>query len=188
MGQLASTVRRWVRSFSRDERGSSTIPFILMFPMFVVIMMSSIEMGVLMLRQVMLERGLDMTVRDLRLATWTPTNSNDPAPELKARICNYAGIIPKCTSTLMVQLQPISKTTWQPLASAAMCVDRSKPVNVNPTPDFGSSNQMMMVRACVKFDPIFPTTGAGFHLPKDNTGAYTIVSSSAFVNEPRPGS
>ncbi len=46
----------------------------------------------------------------------------------------------------------------------------------------------MLIRACAKFDPIVPTTGLGFRLPKDNTGAYALISSTAFVNEPEPGS
>ncbi len=53
--------------------------------------------------------------------------------------------------------------------------------------EFGTSNEMMLIRACVMLDPIFPTTGMGFHLPMDGTGAYALVSSTAFVNEPRPG-
>jgi hypothetical protein len=127
-------------------------------------------------------------VRDLRLGIWTPVDPNNAGNELRARICNNAGLIPNCTKALMVELRPISKATWQPLSSGPTCVDRTKPVNANPLPQFGAGNEMMLIRICSKFDPIFPLTGAGFHLPKDGTGAYGLVSSTAFVNEPRPGS
>jgi glycosyltransferase involved in cell wall biosynthesis len=48
--------------------------------------------------------------------------------------------------------------------------------------DLGGGN-----RRVLEDDPIFPMTGLGFHLPKDNTGAYALVSATAFVNEPDPG-
>ena len=51
----------------------------------------------------------------------------------------------------------------------------------------GTSNDMMIVRACLKVDPLFSGFGFGANMYKDATGAYSIVSTSAFVNEPRPG-
>jgi hypothetical protein len=47
---------------------------------------------------------------------------------------------------------------------------------------------MMLIRACAKFDPLFPTSGLGFQLPRDNTGAYALIAATAFVNEPEVGS
>ena len=184
MGNPMKTLRRFFRRAARDESGSATIPFAIMVPAFLILVMSSLEMGLLMVRHVMLERGLDMAVRDLRLGFWTPPTNE----ELRARICNNAGILPNCMDTLLVELRPVSKVTWQPLASGPVCVDRAEAVQPVTTFIEGSSNDMMLIRACAKFDPIFPMTGMGFHLPKDNTGAYALVSSTAFVNEPRPGS
>lgn len=173
----------WLRRSAREEGGTSTVPFVLFVPLFMTMVMSSTEMGTLLFRQVMLERGLDMTVRDLRLGTWVPATSTD----LKRRICNYAGIIPSCMNALLVELRPVSKATWAPLSSGPVCVDRSAAVQPVTTFIAGTSNDLMLVRACVKFVPIFPTNGFGFGMPKDNTGAYALVSSTAFVNEPRPG-
>lgn len=187
MASFMQKLRQFSGRFRHSEDGTATIPFVILFPMFLIIVVSSVEMGVLMIRHVMLERALDLAVRDLRLALWTPTVPANAGNELRARICNYAGILPKCSSAMMVELRPVSKTTWAPLSSGATCVNRNLPVNVNPTPTFGSSNELMLIRACIKFDPLFPMTGAGFHLPKDNTGAYALVATTAFVNEPRPG-
>ena len=43
----------------------------------------------------------------------------------------------------------------------------------------------MLLRACYKFKPVFPTTGLGGQLTKDSEGFTAIVSTSAFVQEPR---
>jgi len=43
----------------------------------------------------------------------------------------------------------------------------------------------MILRACAKFDPVFPTTGLGKHIDKDGAGQYALTSISAFVQEPR---
>lgn len=43
----------------------------------------------------------------------------------------------------------------------------------------------MFLRACAKFEPVFPTLGMGDNLVKDGAGMYALVSTSAFVQEPR---
>ena len=188
MGTPMKTLRRMFRRAARDESGSATIPFVMMVPMFIILVLSSLEMGMVMIRHVMLERALDMSVRELRLGLWvTPPNTN-PSAELRRRVCNLAGLIPNCMNALLIELRPVSKTTWQPLSSGPVCVDRA--MAVQPVTEFitGGSNEMMLIRACAKFVPMFPLTGMGFNLPKDSTGAYALVAATAFVNEPRPGS
>jgi len=169
---------------ARDEDGTATIPAVIFIPFFLILVMSSVEMGMLMIRHVMLERAVDMSVRGLRLGLWTPPTHE----ELRRTICSMAGVIPDCLNTVLIELRPVSKETWEPLSSGPTCVDRAEEVQPVTTFSPGIGDEMMLIRACAKFDPIFPTTGLGFHLPKDNTGAYALVSSTAFVNEPEPGS
>lgn len=183
MAPVLHQMRRWLKAKARDENGAATIPFVIFLPFFMLMIMSSLEMGVVMLRHVMLERALDISVRDLRLGIWTSPNHD----EFKRVVCRRAGIIPNCMNVLLVELRPVSTDTWQPLSSGPTCVDRAE--EINPPPPFapGVGDEFMLIRACAKFDPIFPTSGLGFQLPKDNTGAYALVSSSAFVNEPDLG-
>jgi hypothetical protein len=184
-------LRRRIGAAAREEDGAATIPFVIFVPFFLMLVMSSIEMGMLMIRHVMLERALDVSVRGLRLGYWTPPTHE----ELKRAICNNAGIIPDCMNTVLVELRPVSQTTWQPLSSGAICADRAQPPrdpSDDPNDEFdfipGNGDDMMLIRACAKFDPLFPLTGLGFQLPKDNTGAYALVSATAYVIEPTPGS
>ncbi len=183
MGNAITYLRRTFRRALRDEDGTATIPFVIFVPFYMMLVMSSLEMGMLMIREVMLERAVDMTVRGLRLGIWTPPTHT----ELKRVICNEAYVIKDCMNVLLIELRPVDTTTWQPLASGPTCVDRKAVVQPVTTFNYGQGDNMMLIRACAKFDPLFPLTGLGFQLPKDNTGAYALIAATAFVNEPEPG-
>ncbi|WP_410482375.1 TadE/TadG family type IV pilus assembly protein [Ovoidimarina sediminis] len=49
---------RSLRHFLHNETGSASIEFCILFPSFMLAMLSSIEAGLMMTRNVMLERGL----------------------------------------------------------------------------------------------------------------------------------
>lgn len=189
MASIRKRLMGRLRRLARSEDGTATIPVLIFVPFYLLFLISSVEMGMLMIRHALLERAVDLTVRDLRLGRWTPKNPENAGDELRQRICNQVGLIPQCNMTLMVEVRPVSKLTWEPLSSGPNCVDRSQPLYANPLPNLGSGNEMMLIRACAKFQPIFPTTGIGSSLPKssDGTGAYALVSTTVFVNEPRPG-
>jgi hypothetical protein len=184
MGRFVNRLRTGSGRLAREEDGTATIPFIIFLPFFLLLVMSSLEMGTLMLRHVMLERALDMSVRDLRLGNWLNPTHDD----FKRVVCNRAGVIPDCMNVLLVELRPVSTETWEPLSAGPICVDRAEPIKPVTTFDSGAGDEMMLIRACAKFDPIFPTSGLGFKLPRDNTGAYALIAASAFVNEPDVGS
>ncbi|MCR8723675.1 TadE/TadG family type IV pilus assembly protein [Frigidibacter sp. ROC022] len=170
---------RTLRRFRREE-GTATIEFVILFPVFIVLMISGIEAGVLMTRQMMLERGLDLTMRSLRLGTVAnPTHDN-----VKALICKNSMIIPNCENVVQLELREVDTTAWNVPLEGNNCVDRTAEIdpviNFNP----GERNKLMMVRACAVFDPMFPATGLAVHLPRDASGGYRLIATSAFVNEP----
>ena len=178
-------LRNWLSGAARSEEGTATIPFVIFVPFFLTLVIASLEMGLLMVRSVMLEQGLDRAVRDLRLGKW----SNPDYNAFKARVCNNAAIIPGCMSSLHLELRPVSKVTWEPLSSGPTCVNRVSEPNPNVVFSAGSSNEMMLIRACVKFKPMFQLTGVIFRADLlDSAGDYALVSATAFVNEPRLGS
>lgn len=174
------TLFRPFSRFSRQERGAATIEFVIWFPLFVTLLLSSVESGLVMVRHVMLERGLDLTVRSLRLGLWTAPEHDD----LKAAICDAAGILPDCAASLTLELVPVSTQTWQMPAGPVPCIDRSETIQPVTQLVPGAGNEMMLIRVCAKFTPLFPTTGVGLGLQKDGAGQYALVSASAFVNEP----
>ncbi|MEL7137916.1 MAG: TadE/TadG family type IV pilus assembly protein, partial [Pseudomonadota bacterium] len=55
--------------FLRDDRGAASIEFVAVFPLLAAIMAAYLEMGWLMTKQMMLDRGLDVTMRQIRIAS-----------------------------------------------------------------------------------------------------------------------
>jgi len=64
------------------------------------------------------------------------------------------------------------------------CVDTSRPATALRGWNLGQPHELMILRACYKFSPIFPTTGLGFAFAKDGSGRVAMTSTSAFVQEP----
>ena len=170
-----------LRGLCRAENGSSTIEFVILFPFFILIFTSAFEASILTTRQVMLDRGVDLAVRELRLGIGdTPTHD-----QLKAKICNYAGLIPNCDNSLHIELEKVSTDDFAMRTGQVQCVDRDQ--DIVPAQSFtpGTKNDLMLVTVCAVFRPLNPTSGLGLKLPKVNGGSYYgLVSMSAFVNEP----
>jgi len=174
-------LRRRVRRRLAAEDGVVSIEFVMWISLYIFVFLASVEAGVLLARVTMLDRALDIAVRDVRLGI----GDIDEHDELVDRICDNTMIIKDCDTSLHLELRPVSTVTWEPLNSSTQCVDRTG--DITPVMDFriGGENELMLVRACAVVDPIFPTTGLGLRLPKDASGGYRMVVSSAFVNEPR---
>lgn len=181
-------VRRWrsalLPRFMRREDGNATVEFVIIFPVFMLIFMSTFDVGMLMVRQVMLDRGVDITVRALRLGQLTPEDEEDSVHELlKRNVCSIAGILPDCMNKVLIELSPVDNVSWTPLTPNPTCVDVDADVQPVTNPVFGGQNEMMLVRVCALMKPMFPTTGLGLMLP-DIGDYYALVATSAFVNEP----
>ena len=177
--RITHRMRQALRDFRRED-GVASFEFVLMVPAFMAIFSASFESGLLMTRYIMLERSLDIVVRDLRLGSFTnPTHDT-----IKKAVCDLTVIFPDCENILMLELTKVSTSTWLPLPSDVTCVDRSETVQHVTQFSTGLENELMLIRACAVFDPIFPGTGIGLQLPKENGGGYMLIARSAFVNEP----
>lgn len=170
-----------LRRFRRREEGTATIEVAILLPVFMMILMSTVELGVINLRQSQLERALDITVRGIRLSTGSVPQHNT----IRDQVCTLSGFIDDCESSLrleMVQLDPFDWTGVNPVPD---CVNQI--TNVQPVRTFtaGQANELMLVRACMKFKPMFSSWGLGNSLDKDDDGRVSLFASSAFVQEPR---
>ena len=169
-----------LRRFWRRDQGTATVEFAILFPVFAILLVTGVEMSVLTLRQVMLERGIDLTVRQLRVGSM----NNPSFQAVRQEICDNALIIPDCTSVLHLELTTISSDDWDVPTTDTTCVDRDSDIEpvVNFTP--GQRNAYMLMRACAVFDPMFPNFGLSPDLPLDASGGYRLIASTSFVNEP----
>lgn len=173
-------LRRALRRFSRDELGTAAVEFAMTVPLLLAIFMASFESGFLMIRSIMLEQSVDMTMRELRLGHYPiPT-----AALLKQEICKRSVVLTNCDENIMIEMVRINTATWRLPTSGVACVDREEDIQPVTALQFGQQNDIMLVRVCVTQDAMFPTTGIGLGLPKDSRGGYGLVSVTAFVTEP----
>ena len=170
-----------LKSFRKDEDGSSTIEFSLYFTVFFFILAAAVEMGYMNLRHALLERGLDLATREIRLNT-----GNIPTyEEVRTKICNEAVIVDNCIGNLRLEMVEVNPRSFLAIPPTADCLNaEQEPLPVrNFVP--GQDNQMMLMRACLKYKPAMPLTSFGLSLQKDEQGYTQLVATSAFVQEPR---
>lgn len=169
-----------LRGFFRAETGSAAIEFVLLMPVFFLLVTNSWESGLLSTRQVMLERGVDMTVREIRIGRI----ANPTHAIISRTICENARIIPDCNQRIKVEMVRRDPRSWSALDAAADCVDLSNLGRPLRAFEVGGNNELMIIRACILFDPLIPTNGLGRDIPKQSQGKYALVASSAYVLEP----
>ncbi len=177
--KLRSTMGPWLSRLRRED-GNSTIEFVILFPIFMVIFMSAFEIGLLMVRQVMLDRATDVVVRALRIGEW----DNPDYEEVKDQICNQALILPDCYDNLRLNLTSVDQESWEFGTDAALCIDKEEAIQPAVSFTLGIQHEMMLVQVCVLQEPFFPLTGLGLQLKRVSDDYYALMTQSAFVNEP----
>ncbi len=183
---ISNSIRRlgsaW-RRFRTSQSGGGAIELVIVLPVLLGIFISAMECGLYMTRQIMLERAVDMTVRELRLGQIDSPNHD----KLKDSICENTSIIPDCATAIRIELVRISTTDWAFPTTGVACVDRDEPIDLSLEFNPGVENELMLVRVCLIQDAIFPGANfaQGIAFEGDDAGGYALVSTSAFVNEPR---
>lgn len=174
--------RRLLARLRRSEEGAVTIPTLFWMPLFIMIMAASVEFCVLIFKQTLLDRGVDLTTRIMRLGI-------EPLPshtQLKRSICTNIAFIPKCMDRLAVEVFPVDTDTWTASnQSAALCTDSTSAAALAPQIERGGSNQMMILRACLKIDTMMKVNPLAAALVRDAGGQTALISITAFINEPR---
>lgn len=177
-----SNVTGRLRRFAKREDGVASLEFVLYYPIFFFILLWSIETSFWMMRVTLLERGLDLAVREIRIAN---SNAIPTYTELKTIICDNAALWTEtCEDDLKLELQAVDPRSYAGLPADADCVDRSEPIQpaLNFTP--GVANELMLMRACARVEPIFPQTTLGRAMSRQTDGGVALVALTTFVQEP----
>ena len=171
------------RRLKNDESGNGSVEFVIIVPTFIMLMTMSIELGFVTIRHTMMERGLDIAVREIRLGTGNPSNH----AQIKQVICDNAPALANCESELRLEMMPVDLRAYATLDATPKCIDNAQSVDPTVFDDdfvFGGVNDLMVLRACYRYDPIFPDAVMGSALQKDQDGKTNVVSMTAFVQEP----
>lgn len=182
---FAARLRRALARFARREDGGAMVELVIVMPVIMLIFTVAFESGMYMTRQIMLERAVDMTVRDLRLGRFAGVAPANMHEALKVSMCDRAPFLQNCDETIRIELTPVSTQTWVlPAQTNQSCFDRDQEVNPSLLPRPGVANDLMLVRVCVIQDSIFPGSPFSQSIKSDDQGGYRLVSINGFVNEP----
>ena len=180
-GICARIWRRTLRASLR-EHGNATIEFVILFPLFVTLLVSSVEIGMITYRHTLLERAVDLTVRDIRLGTGTSPQYE----QIRDTICDRAGVIPDCKNNMKIEMIRMNLRSYVAPPADFDCINHAE--EVQPVRSFqnGMENEMMLLRICAMFEPLFPFSGLGRDLKRNTPNGYAaMISTTAFVQEPR---
>ena len=163
----------------RHENGNVTVEFAIVFPAIMFLVLSGLELAMVTLKHAQLEHAVDLTVRDIRLNTGIDPQHD----EIKTLICSRAGFIKNCTENMrleMIRQDPFGTIT---VPTDPDCTDLSE--EARPVRSFqnGLENELMVLRACAKINPVFPTSALGKTLVNDE-GQYALTATTVFVQEP----
>lgn len=178
---MMTRMKRFVSRFRKEEDGNATIEFVLYFTIFMSILAAGVEIAYMNLRHSMLERGVDLVTRDIRLSTGNIPTYN----EVRTKICEEATILDECESNLRLEMVQVSPRDFSAAPTNADCINAVE--DPKPVRNFqhGLDNDLMLIRACLKYKPVLPTTSLGAELNLDDDGYAQLVVTSAFVQEPR---
>lgn len=173
--------RRTVLDLFRADDGTATVEFVILFPLMFAMFLTSTDFSVMMLRQIFLDRALDIAVRQVRLGNVPP----DGIQGFQDAICRNTILTPSCIDTITVEMRPISPAEFSALDPTVQCVNREE--EFHPVLDFnpgGGGQELMLIRACTVSNPFIAANGWIFGGPRGPDDDFMSVSIAVFVNEP----
>jgi hypothetical protein len=146
---------------------------------------SSFELGTIMLRQSMLDRSIDMTVRQIRIGAVADVNHD----AIKEMICERTVFLHDCASELKLEMQVVDPRAWTNMDTDVDCIDHEEDEQPPPRFQAGIDNQMMILRACHLFEPFVSSFGLGQQvlgelIPRESGNSYRLVATASYVVEP----
>lgn len=173
--------KRFAARFRRSEEGSASIEFVLYFTIFFMVLSAGVEIAYINLRHAMLERAVDLATREIRLSTGEIPSYDS----VRAQICEEAVVLDACEANLrleMVQVDPRDTGSMPYDTDCQSASEEPRPVR-NFTP--GIDNDLMLLKVCLKYKPMMPTSEFSQALNMDENGYAQLIVTSAFVQEPR---
>lgn len=181
MIRFTSKIHRKLSELGLRECGSASVEFAIVFPFFVGVFISAFDVAMMNIRAVLVERATDIAVREIRLSSGSVLDYD----KVVDQICSNTIVIPDCKNSLKIELQPVQANNWRGLQNRPDCIIRKEKIQPDARFENGQENQMMLMRVCAVVDPFFPGIGVGRKIPKDESGGYQLIATTAFVNEPK---
>ena len=171
-----------------SNKGSAAIEFAMVAPIFFVLLMGTIEAGVMFFAQSALQNALNDTARLVRTgqtACYTTSNGNCVAmtqAQVQAKICSeVSGLLMNCSSGNL-QFDVNAYPSGYSAASNSSPLDGGNNLKNLTTFNVGQACDVVLVRAFYKW-PVF-TPGVGYFMSNMAGNYHLLATAAAFRNEP----
>lgn len=161
-----------IRRFCLGQRGVATVEFVVTFPILFALSFLAISLSFTLVQSTLLDRALDLTVRDLRLGVI----SNPDMTVLERAVCDQMFTFTDCTQSLTLEFTRIDPVTFSDPPAMGPCTKRdpdAQAARAGETYATGAHNDLMLVRACVEVLNVI-----------SGVGDMQIYARSAYVVEP----
>ena len=177
---MIKSMKAHLAQFWRAENGTASVEFIIVMPVYIAVLTLGVELGLVTLRHTLLERGIDIAVREVRLGTGNAPQHD----EIKDLICANSLMLLDCENKLRLEMQSADIRAFNSFDTSADCTDVSEPSKPVREWSPGQQNELMLLRACLKYKPLFPDALLGSALSTDSSGEASVIVTSGFVQEP----
>lgn len=168
-------------AFFRDTSGAATLEFVVLVPFLMIVVFMFAEIGILAGRTVLLKRGVNIAARDIRLGDAVDQDA------FRATACANAFLINSCITDLRIEMIPHDVAARQDPTTTIYCPNRFPDPGepVVPFNDFqnGVDGNIMIIKACLIVDPVFPGVGLAAGLNFADGQGYAIIAKSAVMIE-----
>lgn len=165
-----------LRRFRRNEDGYSSVELVICATTFMTGFFWVFETGLIMTKQMMLDRAVDIVVRDLRLYN-SPTFTH---AYIKSRVCEISAVFKDCEQNLNIELDTYDQAAGY--TKQFSCYDKRQDLSPVTAWNPGQRSEIIYLRACIIIDPMMPNGVALF--PNVQETGIPLVSDTAFMNEP----
>jgi Flp pilus assembly protein TadG len=186
---LLAHLRRLRRRLKADaNKGSAAIEFAMVGPVFFVLLMGTIEAGVIFFAQSALQNALNDTARLVRTgqtACYTTSNGNCVTmtqAQFRTKLCSTVSTLLKDCSGASLQFDANAYSSGFSSASNSSPLDAGGNLPTLTVFNLGTACDVILIRAFYKW-PVF-TPGLSYFLSNVTGGYHLLSSAAAFRNEP----
>lgn len=161
-----------VRRFGRDQSGSTTISFLLMFPLVFGIFLITLDSGFATMRSALLDRALDVSARQIRNGTIAQTTIGN----IRTEMCKELTAFKDCSTMLKLQIVSVTRPGFVLPARSLACTDSGTAITPVTSFTAGQTNPITVLRACMEIASFTPSA-----LMSARPGTYQIEAATVIA-------
>ena len=177
VGKFFAGVSRLARRFSGDEAGSPAVEFALVFPIFIGVVLATLQAGSIFLAKAYFESGAETAARFVL----TNQTSSLTAAQFKTEICNELTALFNC-GQMTVELEPLPAGTTNVSALLPTFNSHGNPVG-SPTVDVAPATCTDMLLVVMYPWPVYGGP-LGLNFSNMGNGKMLMTSTQVFRTEP----